>query len=42
MNEKGKHVRCGDCNFLLAETEVALMTLISSLVKDTNCIFTGY
>ena len=28
--------------FLLPETEVAMTTVISSHVKDKNCIFTGY
>ena len=31
-----------DALFLLAETEVAMTTVISSHVKDKNCIFTGY
>ena len=34
--------RCCDAVFLLAETEVAMTTAISSHVKDKNCIFTGY
>ena len=34
--------RCCDALFLLAETEVAMTTVISSHVKDKNCIFTGY
>ena len=42
MNEKGKRARCYDGNFLLAETEEVMTTLISSHVKDKNCIFTGY
>lgn len=42
MNEKGKHVQCFDGNFLLAETEVVMKTLLSSLVNGTNCIFTVY
>ena len=29
-------------NFLLAETEVVMTTLISSQVKDKNRFFTGY
>ena len=37
-----KKMRCCDGNFLLAETEVVLTTLISSRVKDKNCIFPGY
>ena len=28
--------------FLLPESEVAMTTVISSHVKDKNCIFTGY
>ena len=35
-------VRCCDAVFLLAETEVPMTTVISSHVKDKNCIFTGY
>lgn len=31
MNEKGKHVQCFDGNFLLAEAEVVMTTLLSSL-----------
>ena len=31
-----------DALFLLAETEVAMTTMISSNVKDKNYIFTGY
>ena len=42
MNEKGKHVQCFDGNFLLAETEVVMTTLLSSLVNGTNCTFIGY
>ena len=35
--------RCCDAVFLLAETEVAMTSVISSLVKDKNyCIFMGY
>ena len=36
--------RCCGAVFLLAETEVpvAMTTVISSHVKDKNCIFTGY
>ena len=34
--------RCCDALFLLAETEVAMTTVISSHVKDKSCIFTGY
>ena len=34
--------RCCDALFLLVETEVAMTTVISSHVKDKNCIFTGY
>ena len=34
--------RCCDAVFLLAETEVAMTTAISSHGKDKNCIFTGY
>ena len=37
-----KRARCCDGNFLLAETEVVMTTVISSQVKDENCIFTGY
>ena len=32
--------RCCDALLLLAETEVAMTTMISSHVKDKNCIFT--
>ena len=32
--------RCCDAIFLLAETEVAMTTVITSQVKDKNCIFT--
>ena len=39
---KGKRARCCDGNFLLAEPEVVMTTVISSHVKDKNCIFTGY
>ena len=35
-------VRYCDALFLLAETEVAMTSVISSHVKDKNCIFTGY
>lgn len=42
MNEKSKHIQCFDGNFLLAETEVVMTTLLSSLVNGTKCIFTGY
>lgn len=41
VNEKVKRVRCCDDNFLLVETEVGMTTVISSLVTDKNCIFTG-
>ena len=34
--------RCCDALFLLAETEVAMTTMISSHVKDKNCIHTRY
>ena len=34
--------RCCDALFLLAETKVAMTTVISSHVKDKNCIFIGY
>jgi len=34
--------RCCDALFLLAETEVPMTTVISSHVKDKNCMFTGY
>ena len=34
--------KCCNTLFLLAETEVAMTTVISSHVKDKNCIFTGY
>ena len=34
--------RCCDAVFLLAQTEVAMTTVITSQVKDKNCIFTGY
>ena len=34
--------RCCDALLLLAETEVAMTTMISSHVKDKNCIFTRY
>ena len=37
-----KKMWCDDGNFLLAETEVVMTTLISSHVNDKNCIFTGY
>ena len=34
--------RCCDALFLLAMTEVAMTTMISSHVKDENCFFDGY
>jgi len=34
--------RCCDASFLLAETEVAMTTVITSQVKDKHCFFTGY
>ena len=33
--------RCCGAIFHLAETEVAMTTVITSQVKDKNCIFTG-
>lgn len=42
VNEKDKRVRCCDDKFLLVETEVGMTTVISSLVTDKNCIFTGF
>ena len=42
MNEKGKRARCCDGNFLLAETELVMTTVMSAHVKGKNCIFTGY
>ena len=33
MNEIDKLKRCFDCNFLLAETELVMTTLVSSHVK---------
>lgn len=35
-------MQCFDGNFLLAETEGVMTTLLSSLVNGTNCIFTVY
>ena len=40
MNEKRARYR--GSNFLLAETEVVMTTLIPSQVTDKNCIFSGY
>ena len=40
MNENGKCVQCCDGNFLFAETEVVMTTVISLHVKGKNCIFT--
>ena len=34
--------RCCCAIFVLAETEVAMTTVITSQVKNKNCIFTGY
>ena len=34
--------RCCDALFLLAETEVAMKTVITSQVKKKHCVFTGY
>ena len=36
MKKKNAH------DVLLAETKIVMTTLISSHVKDNNCIFTGY
>ena len=36
MKKKTRHY------VLLAETKIVMTTLISVLVKDNNCIFTGY
>ena len=34
--------RCCNAIFLLVENEVAMTTVITSKVKDKNCIFTGH
>ena len=34
--------RCCDAPFLWAEIDVTMKTVISSHVKDKNCVFTGY
>lgn len=42
VNNSLRKVKCCYGNFLLAETEVVITTLISSHVKDKNRFFTGY
>ena len=41
VNNVSEKMRCCDGNFLLAETEVLMVTLISSHMKDKNFIFTA-